>query len=177
MLRSVDGMTTTDSPTTTTEALVAVPARFDVEALTPDFYAAVAAVDEAAAAEAQRAGISPVLADLVRLRASQLNGCAYCVDLHTRTARRAGADDQLLQAVAVWRESGFFTARERAALALAESVTRLSETHVPDDVAAAALDTLGEQGTAAVLAVVVSINAWNALAVTARCWAPERRTR
>ncbi|WP_426310093.1 carboxymuconolactone decarboxylase family protein [Cellulosimicrobium sp. E-16] len=172
--------------TTTTTAIpadvpadtpVAVPARFDVEALMPDFYAAVAAVDKAAVAEAERAGISPVLADLVRLRASQLNGCAYCVDLHTRTARRAGADEQLLQAVAVWRESGFFTARERAALELTESVTRLSETHVPDDVARVALDALGEQGTAAVLALLVSINAWNALAVASRTWAPERKTR
>src|SRR5690606_22676114 len=160
--------TTTDTAhaAATADAPVAVPARFDVEALTPDLYAAVVAVDKAAAAEAERAGISPVLADLVRLRASQLNGCAYCVDLHTRTARRAGADEQLLQAVAVWRESGFFTARERAALDLTESVTRLSETHVPDDVARAAraaLDALGEQGTAAVLALLVSINAWNAL--------------
>lgn len=175
-------MTTTTTTTTTTadvpaDAPIPVPARFDVEALTPDFYAAVAAVDKAAAAEAERAGISPVLADLVRLRASQLNGCAYCVDLHSRTARRAGADEQLLQAVAVWRESGFFTARERAALELTESVTRLSETHVPDDVARVALDALGEQGTAAVLALLVSINAWNALAVTARTWAPERKTR
>ena len=172
--------TTTDTAhatATAADAPVAVPARFDVEAQTPVLYAAVVAVDKAAAAEAERAGISPVLADLVRLRASQLNGCAYCVDLHTRTARRAGADEQLLQAVAVWRESGFFTARERAALDLTESVTRLSETHVPDDVARAALDALGEQGTAAVLAVLVSINAWNALAVTSRAWAPERRPR
>lgn len=171
-------MTTTVPDTTSlTEAPVAVPVRFDVEALVPDLYAAVEALDAAASAEAARAGISPVLADLVRLRASQLNGCAYCVDLHTRTARRAGADDQLLQAVAVWRESGFFTARERAALELTEAVTRLSETHVPDDVAQVALDALDERGTAAVLALLVSINAWNALSVTARCWSPERKTR
>jgi len=169
--------TTAPDPAPPAGAPVEVPARFDVQALTPGMYAAVEALDAAASAEAARAGVSPVLADLVRLRASQLNGCAYCVDLHTRTARRAGADEQLLQAVAVWRESGFFTARERAALGLAESVTRLSETHVPDDVARAALDVLGEQATAAVLALLVSINAWNALSVTARCWSPERRTR
>lgn len=161
-------MTTTAVPT----PAVRVRRRLDVDGLTPGLSAAVTALDEAATAEADRAGIEPALRELVRLRASQLNGCAYCVDLHSRDARHAGLRPQQVDAVAVWRESSFFTAAQRDALDLAESVTLLPQTRVPEPVVAAAVARFGEQGTSALLALLVAINAWNAIGVTARCWTP-----
>ncbi|MGH1563665.1 carboxymuconolactone decarboxylase family protein [Mumia sp. DW29H23] len=159
---------------TSTETLPLIPVRLDFDGLVPAFSRAVTALDDAATAELDRAGIPAGLRELVRLRASQINGCAYCVDLHSRAAGEAGVPAQLVHAVAIWPDSGLFTAAERAALALTESVTRLSETHVPDEVVAEATAAWGEEGTAALLALLVSINAWNAIGVTARCW-PVRR--
>lgn len=149
---------------------VRVPRRLDVDGLAPTFSAALADLDAAATAELDGAGVERTIREVVRLRASQLNGCAYCVDLHARDARAAGLRTQQVDAVAVWRESSFFTARQRAALGLAESVTLAPQTGVPEAVVTAATDAFGEQGTAALLALVVSINAWNLVGVTARCW-------
>ena len=104
----------------TTATLVPVHQRLDVDALVPGFSRAMSALDDAAVAEADRTGLDPVLRELTRLRASQLNGCAYCVDLHS---------------------------------------------------VAATVAALGEEGAAALLALLVTINAWNAIGVTARCWA------
>ena len=157
---------------TTTTTLVTIPQRLDFEALAPVFSRAVSAVDDASVAELDRAGIDPELRELLRLRASQLNGCAYCVDLHSRSAAKAGATQQRLHAVAVWPESEFFTARERAALQLTESITRLSETHVPDQVVAEAVALFGEEETAALVTLILTINLWNGIGATARCWAP-----
>lgn len=154
----------------TTATLVPVHQRLDVDALVPGFSRAMSALDDAAIAEADRTGLDPVLRELVRLRASQLNGCAYCVDMHSRAARAAGGG-QRVDAVAVWRESGLFTATERAALDLAEEVTLVATTHVREEVVVAAVAALGEEGAAALLAILVTINAWNAIGVTARCWA------
>ena len=78
--------------------------------------------------------IDPVLRELVKLRASILNGCAYCIDMHTKDARKAGESEQRLYAVAAWREAPFFSERERAALALTDAVTLLADTHVPADI-------------------------------------------
>ena len=110
----------------------------------------------------------------MRLRASQLNGCAYCVDQHAGDGRAAGLTDQKLHAVVIWRDSGLFTAAERAALELTESVTRLSETHVPDAVVDHARAVLGEEQLAAILSLVVAINVWNMVGVTTRCWPVHR---
>jgi AhpD family alkylhydroperoxidase len=115
------------------------------------------------------------LRELVRLRASQLNGCAYCVDLHSRDARAAGAGGQRVDALPVWRESALFDAGERAALDLAEHVTSMSETGVPDHVVTAAVEHLGPDVTAAVLSLVATVNVWNAVGVTTRCWATPPR--
>jgi AhpD family alkylhydroperoxidase len=159
---------------TITDSLVDIPVRLDFDQLVPQFSRAVASLDHAAIAELDRAGVDPALRELVRLRASQLNGCAYCVDLHSKDGRAAGVTDQKLHAVAIWRDSAFFTAAERAALELTESVTRLSETHVPETVVDHALAELGEERLAALLALVVTINAWNAIGVTTRCWSVHR---
>jgi AhpD family alkylhydroperoxidase len=167
-------MTThTDSP-----AYVPVPVRLDFDGEAPVYSRAVSSLDDAATEQADIAGVDPLLRELVRLRASQLNGCAYCVDMHSRDARAKGATNQRVDAVAIWQDSGFFTAEERAALALAESITRLSETHVPEHVLTDAVAALGEQRTAAVIALVVTVGVWNAIGVSTRCWSvPVRRDR
>lgn len=162
--------------TATTTATLHTPARrLDFDGIAPAFTRAVAALDEAAAAEADRAGIEPGLRDLVKLRASQLNGCAYCVDLHSHDAREAGESDQRIFAVAVWAEANFFTDRERAAFALTDSVTRLSETHVPDETWAEASAHFDDDELAALIALLVSINAWNEISVATRGWRAKRR--
>ena len=102
--------------------------RLDFYSASPAAVQAMVAFDQAVKALA----LEPRLVELVKLRASQLNGCAYCVDLHSRDAKRQGDTDRRLHAVAVWRESPFFTERERAALAWTEALTRLSETHAAD---------------------------------------------
>ena len=151
-----------------------VPVRLDFERHAPDAYKALAHLDHAVAKELDRVGFDPKLRELVRVRASQLNGCAYCVDLHSKDGRAAGVTDQKLHAVAIWRDSAFFTAAERAALELTESVTRLSETHVPEAVVDHARAELGEERLAALIALAVTINAWNAIGVTTRCWSVHR---
>ena len=150
-----------------------IPVRIDLDRYATGFGRAMAHVDKAATKELDAANIEPLLRELVRIRASQLNGCAYCVDTHTRDARAAAETEQRLHAVAVWEESPFFTDRERAALAFTESVTRLAATHVPDaDYAAVAAEfSPGEVG--ALLSLIVAINAWNALSVASRSWTPE----
>jgi AhpD family alkylhydroperoxidase len=160
---------------TFTDSLVDIPVRLDFDQLVPRFSRAVASLDHAATGELDRAGVDRALRELVRLRASQLNGCAYCVDQHANDGRAAGVTDQKLHAVAIWRDSGLFTAAERAALELTESVTRLSETHVPDAVVYHARAVLGEEPLAALLSHIVAINVWNMIGVTTRCW-PVHRT-
>ena len=162
-------MTTTDIAAGPA-AYVEIPVRFDFDALAPKTSAAVMALHKAAAADLKAAGVEQGLTELVRLRASQLNGCAYCVDMHAADARAAGVSGQRVDLLPVWADAPVFTARERAALALTESVTRLSETRAPGPVVAEALKVLGEAETAAVLALIVSINAWNEIGVTSRCW-------
>ena len=159
---------------TFTDSLVDIPVRLDFDQLVPRFSRAVASLDHAATGELDRAGVDPALRELVRLRASQLNGCAYCVDQHAGDGRAAGLTEQKLHAVVIWRDSGLFTAAERAALELTESVTRLAETHVPDAVVDHARAVLGEEQLAAILSLVVAINVWNMVGVTTRCWPVHR---
>lgn len=115
-------------------------------------------------------GLERSLVELVKTRASQLNGCAYCVDLHTRNATEAGEDQRRLHSLAVWRESPYFTARERAALALTEAATKLTEGPVSDHVFAAAAAEFTEVELAELIWVITVINAWNRLGATARPW-------
>ena len=132
----------------------------------------MAHLDRAATKELDNAGIDPKLRELIRIRASQLNGCAYCVDMHTKDARAIGETEQRLYALAVWRETPFFTSRERAALAFTETVTLMTETHVPDEAYAAVAKEYSEQEVAALVSLIVMINAWNAVGVTTRAWEP-----
>ncbi|HVX08496.1 carboxymuconolactone decarboxylase family protein [Humibacter sp.] len=158
-------------PTSTPAEPVVLPdVRFDFDELAPRFSRAMAHLDHAAVVELDKAGIPEGLRNLLKLRASQLNGCSYCVDTHARDARDSGESFQRIAAVAVWQEAHFFTARERAAFALTDAVTRLADTHVPDEVVVSALRVYSEAEVSALLALLVSINAWNAAGVTARCW-------
>lgn len=113
-------------------------------------------------------GLEHSLVELVKLRASIMNGCAYCVDMHTKDARAAGETEQRLYAVPVWRETPFFTPRERAALAWTESLTDVGRTGVPDDVYAHALRHFSEEELVNLTMAVIAINGWNRLAVTFR---------
>jgi AhpD family alkylhydroperoxidase len=110
----------------------------------------------------------PQLGELVRLRASILNGCAYCVDMHTRDARAAGESEQRLYAVAAWPESPLFDERERTALALTDAVTLVHDGHVPRGVYEAAAEQFEEGELAQLIWTIVAINAWNRVAVTTR---------
>jgi AhpD family alkylhydroperoxidase len=158
--------------TTSTET-VGILARLDIDTTAPGFSRALTALDTATVRELERAGIDPGLRELIRLRASQLNGCAYCVAEHTRDALAAGEPTGRVAAVAVWRESPFFTARERAALALTDTMTRVSDTHVPDADWREASAHLNPAELGALVALIVVINAWNTVGVTTRAWIPD----
>ncbi|WP_192626230.1 carboxymuconolactone decarboxylase family protein [Microbacterium sp. OAE522] len=149
---------------------VPVLVRLDFDTTAPRFSTALSHLDNAATAELDRAGIDRLLRELVRIRASQLNGCSYCVDLHTTDALTAGENARRLAAVAVWRESPAFTARERAALALTESITRAAETHVPDADWRVASAVFSPEELGALVSLIVVINAWNAVGVSTRTW-------
>lgn len=151
---------------------VDIAARLDIDAAAPAFCRALAGLEAAAAKELDAAGIRAGLRELVRLRASQLNGCAYCVAQHGRDALAAGEHPSRVAAVSVWRESPFFTARERAALALADTMTRAADTHVPDSHWREAAAGLTPPELGALVALITAINAWNAVGVTTRAWTP-----
>ncbi|MFW9078687.1 carboxymuconolactone decarboxylase family protein [Pseudomonas sp. P2757] len=112
--------------------------------------------------------IEQPLLHLIKIRASQLNGCAFCTDMHSVDARRAGESDRRLYSLVVWRDSDFFNPRERAALAWAEAVTLLSESHVPDDVYQLAREQFNEAEMVDLTIAVTTINSWNRLAVSFR---------
>lgn len=113
-------------------------------------------------------GLEPTLLELVRVRASQLNGCAYCIDLHSRDALAAGEPPERLLGLAAWRETPRYTDRERAALALTDAVTLIAEGGVADDVLDDAEQVFTPAEMAALLYAIVEINSWNRLAITAR---------
>lgn len=113
-------------------------------------------------------GLEHSLLELVKIRASQINGCAYCIDMHTKDARAAGETEQRIYALAAWEETPFFSARERAALAWTEAVTRIADTHVPDEVFERVRAVLAEDDLIALTWALVAINGWNRLAVSFR---------
>jgi AhpD family alkylhydroperoxidase len=157
---------------TTTDALRRSSARLPFGTLAPGFLRALIQLDRAATKELDSAGIDPRVRELVRIRASQLNGCAYCIDMHTKDARAIGESEQRIYALPAWRETPFFTDRERAALAFTEAVTLLADTHVPDEAYAAVAAEFSEQEVAALVSLIVMINAWNAVGVATRAWEP-----
>jgi AhpD family alkylhydroperoxidase len=136
--------------------------RLDFAKTAPAAFRALIAFDAAA-----RKDLDPALVELVQIRASQLNGCAYCLHMHTSDARKAGESEERLHMVAVWREaSTFFTAKERAALDLAEAVTLVSRGGVPDAVYAHAAAHFDEHELAGLMALIFTINTWNRVALS-----------
>jgi AhpD family alkylhydroperoxidase len=113
-------------------------------------------------------GIEPSLLELVKLRASQINGCAFCIDMHTKDARAAGETEQRLYALTAWRETPFYTDRERAALAWTEAVTLIGEGHVSDEVYEQVRQKFTDEELVNLTLAVVAINGWNRLAIAFR---------
>ncbi|WP_392537978.1 carboxymuconolactone decarboxylase family protein [Legionella sp. 227] len=138
--------------------------RIDFYKAAPDAIKAMLGVEQ----YVNRCGLEKTLLNLVKLRASQINGCVYCVDLHSTEAQKEGESERRLHSVVVWRESPFFTTRERAALAWTEAVTLLSETHVPDDVYQEALTCFSEKELIDLTMAIIAINSWNRLSVSFR---------
>jgi AhpD family alkylhydroperoxidase len=110
-------------------------------------------------------GLECTLIELVKMRVSQINGCAYCIDMHSKDARAAGETEQRLYALDAWHEAPFYTERERAALAWTEALTRLAETHAPDEVYEMARGQFSEKELVDLTLAVVAINGWNRFAV------------
>ena len=118
--------------------------------------------------QVRQSGLEPRLLDLVRMRASQINRCAYCLDMHSKDARVAGETEQRLYGLEAWRETPYYSARERAALEWTEAVTLVADTGVPDDVYERAREQFSEEELAHLTLAVVAINGWNRLNVAAR---------
>ncbi|HET6951974.1 MAG TPA: carboxymuconolactone decarboxylase family protein [Acidimicrobiales bacterium] len=157
--------------TTTETAPGAAPApapRLDLQGAWPGGYRAMNAFDRAVAA----GDVETALLDLVKQRVSQINGCAYCLDMHAKDLRAAGESQQRLDVLSAWREVPLFTGRERAALALAEAITLVADGHVPDDVVEVARREFTPPELAHLVYSVVVINAWNRIAITARMALP-----
>jgi AhpD family alkylhydroperoxidase len=146
------------------------PDRIKIYKTSPELYDAMMALSNAAAKD-----LDAELGELIKIRASQINHCAFCLDMHTRDARKYGVGEQKLDVLAAWREAGaMFTERERAALALTEAITELGDGHVPDDVYARAAAVFSERELGQVIAMAVTINAWNRINVSIRLEPPRR---
>ena len=135
--------------------------RLDYRTELPDAIEAMSGLEKVV----ESSTLEPLLLELVKQRASQINGCAYCLDMHTKDARAIGEDEQRLHLLAVWREAPFYTPRERAALAWTEALTLLPETGAPDDVYATMAAEFDPPEQVALTLAIVAINGWNRLAV------------
>lgn len=153
--------TTTADPTAVIAGAEARRTRLDFAKSAPKVFRALVGFDAAA-----RQGLDPALVELIQIRASHLNHCAYCLHMHTGDARKAGESEDRLHMVAVWREARhFFTEKEQAALALTEAVTLVADGGVPDEVYARAAAHFDEEELAHVLALILTINTWNRVAL------------
>ena len=157
---------------TTTQATSTATLRLDFDEHAAGFAKAMSHLDHAATKQLDAVDFDARLRELVRIRASQLNGCAYCVDMHTKDARAVGESEQRIYALPVWRETGFFTSRERAALAFTEEVTLMAASHVPDEAYSAVAAEFSPAEIGALVSLIVTINAWNAIGVSTRTWEP-----
>jgi AhpD family alkylhydroperoxidase len=135
--------------------------RIDFYAASPDALKAMLALEAAVG----KLGVDPVITELVKLRASQLNGCAFCVDMHTADMRKAGETERRIAAVSVWQEAPFFTQRERAALGWTEALTLLAQTRAPDEAYAELAEHFSPKEMVDLTLAINTINSWNRLSV------------
>lgn len=135
--------------------------RLEIPKIDPQAYRAMAGLET----YVHNSGLEPALLELVKMRASQINGCAYCLDMHSKDARAKGETEQRLYALNAWRETPFYTDRERAALAWTEALTLISQTHAPDDVFEEARRHFSEAELVSLSMAIVAINGWNRLAI------------
>ncbi|MFJ7180608.1 carboxymuconolactone decarboxylase family protein [Streptomyces massasporeus] len=147
---------------TSTNSTDVTATRLDFGRSAPKAFRALIAFDAAA-----REGLDPALVELIQIRSSHLNHCAYCLHMHTNDARKAGESEDRLHMVAVWREARhFFTEREQAALALTDAMTLIADVGVPDDVYVRAAAQFDERELAQVVALICTINTWNRVALS-----------
>jgi AhpD family alkylhydroperoxidase len=138
--------------------------RIDFSKLTPEGYRAMSGLER----YVRGSGLEPSLLELIKLRASQINGCAYCIDMHWKDARARGESEQRLYGLMAWRESPYYTERERAALAWTEAVTLIADNHVPDDLYEEVRQHFNESELVNLTLALVAINGWNRLAISFR---------
>jgi AhpD family alkylhydroperoxidase len=138
--------------------------RLDALKISPAAYKAMAGLQ----AYVDQSGLERPLLELVKIRASQINGCAYCINMHTTDARKLGESDERMHLLNAWQEAPVFSERERAALAWVEAITLVAEDHVPDDVYEQARRQFSEKEIVDLTAAAVTINAWNRLAIAFR---------
>ncbi|MHB8405695.1 MAG: carboxymuconolactone decarboxylase family protein [Gammaproteobacteria bacterium] len=138
--------------------------RLDYRKAAPEVLAAMRALQEGLSASE----LDPKLLELVKIRASQINGCAFCLDMHTRDARKLGEEEQRIYQLDAWRDSAVYTQRERAALAWTEAVTRISPESVDDGLYSQAREQFGERELVFLTLAVVAINGWNRLNIAFR---------
>ena len=140
-------------------------ARLEAQKVSPAAYQAMMGLENFVRKQSK---LEPALLQLVRMRASQINGCAYCLDMHSKDARAEGETEQRLYALSAWQETPFFTDRERAALALTEVITLIREDHVPDALYEKAKQTFSEEELVNLTLAIIAINGWNRLSITFR---------
>ena len=138
--------------------------RINYTKVTPEGYRAMSGLER----YVRGSGLEPSLLELVKLRASQINGCAYCIDMHWKDARARGESEQRLYGLMAWRESPYYTERERAALAWTEAVTLIAGSHVPDELYEEVRQYFNETELANLTFALVAINGWNRLAISLR---------
>jgi AhpD family alkylhydroperoxidase len=144
--------------------------RINVYKVSPELYDAMMTMSTAAAKD-----VDPTIGELIKIRASQINHCAFCLDMHVHDARKYGETEQRLALIAAWQEAGdLFTEQEQAALLLTEAITELHHGHVSDEVYARAAEVFTERELGQVIAMAVTINAWNRINVSTRQPAPRR---
>jgi len=138
--------------------------RIDYSKVTPEGYRAMSGLER----YVRGSGLERSLLELVKLRASQINGCAYCIDMHWKDARESGESEQRLYGLMAWRESPYYMERERAALAWTEAVTLIADNHVPDDLYEEVRQYFQETELVNLTLAIVAINGWNRLAISFR---------
>ena len=137
--------------------------RFLLKDVQPEAYSAMLGLEKYVASTS----INPLHKELIKIRASQINGCAYCLDMHTKDARKLGETEQRLYLLNVWREAPQFSEQERIILAMTEEVTFISKKGLTTETYNKAIDYFGESGTAELLMAIITINAWNRIGIAA----------